>query len=151
MFALCLMLYYIVYNMYTHLCIDIEETYPDIGLKSQWNLNVFVSWCMLTLVPVFQVPSCLVLQMPRFGKEYKMYSRIVPSLTIDITGILEDGMYKQHFVLIYMHWGKKTLFTRKPPCEPPLKMSYFQVITTCQPLVLMTWHFDYRTSEIGHI
>eukprot|EP00057_Strongylocentrotus_purpuratus_P003490 XP_003726771.1 PREDICTED: ubiquitin carboxyl-terminal hydrolase CYLD [Strongylocentrotus purpuratus] len=28
--------------------------------------------------------------MPRFGKDYKMYSRILPSLTIDITDLLED-------------------------------------------------------------
>ncbi len=38
-----------------------------------------------------QVPSCLILQMPRFGKSYKMYNRIVPSLYLDITDILEYG------------------------------------------------------------
>ena len=40
-----------------------------------------------------EVPSCLILQMPRFGKDYKMYRRIVPSLYLDITDILEFGMY----------------------------------------------------------
>ena len=38
-----------------------------------------------------QVPSCLILQMPRFGKNYKMYKRIVPSLYLDVTDILEYG------------------------------------------------------------
>ncbi|XP_033626326.1 uncharacterized protein LOC117289348 isoform X2 [Asterias rubens] len=37
-----------------------------------------------------EVPSCLIVQMPRFGKEYKMYKRIVPSLQLDITNILEE-------------------------------------------------------------
>lgn len=31
------------------------------------------------------------LQMPRFGKDYKMYRRIIPSLELDITDILETG------------------------------------------------------------
>jgi ubiquitin thioesterase CYLD len=35
-----------------------------------------------------EVPSCLILQMPRFGKDFKMYRRIVPSLTLDITDLL---------------------------------------------------------------
>lgn len=46
--------------------------------------------CSLWFVFV-QVPSCLMLQMPRFGKDYKMYRRIIPSLELDITDILETG------------------------------------------------------------
>lgn len=42
-----------------------------------------------------ETPSCLILQMPRFGKDYKMYRRIVPSLYLDITDILEYGGYGQ--------------------------------------------------------
>ncbi|XP_033754126.1 ubiquitin carboxyl-terminal hydrolase CYLD-like [Pecten maximus] len=34
-------------------------------------------------------PSCLIIQMPRFGKDYKMYNRIVPSLELDISDVLE--------------------------------------------------------------
>lgn len=37
-----------------------------------------------------EVPSCLIIQMPRFGKNYKMYSRILPSQVLDITDIIED-------------------------------------------------------------
>lgn len=36
------------------------------------------------------VPSCLIVQMPRFGKEYKMYSRILPSLVLDVTDVIAN-------------------------------------------------------------
>ncbi|XP_048762223.2 ubiquitin carboxyl-terminal hydrolase CYLD-like [Ostrea edulis] len=36
-------------------------------------------------------PPCLILQMPRFGKDYKMYRRIVPSLELDITDVLQNA------------------------------------------------------------
>ncbi|KAL5022293.1 hypothetical protein ScPMuIL_001448 [Solemya velum] len=38
-----------------------------------------------------EIPSCLIIQMPRFGKDYKMYRRIMPSLELDITDVLEDA------------------------------------------------------------
>ncbi|XP_030556658.1 ubiquitin carboxyl-terminal hydrolase CYLD isoform X1 [Drosophila novamexicana] len=38
-----------------------------------------------------EVPSCLIIQMPRFGKSYKMYPRILPSQFLDITNIIEDS------------------------------------------------------------
>ncbi|KAI8790460.1 ubiquitin carboxyl-terminal hydrolase CYLD [Biomphalaria glabrata] len=41
-------------------------------------------------VKLKEVPSCLMIQMPRFGKDYKMFRRIVPSLQLDITDILEN-------------------------------------------------------------
>ncbi|XP_071482472.1 uncharacterized protein, partial [Diadema antillarum] len=37
-----------------------------------------------------EIPDCLIVQMPRFGKDYKMYQRILPSLTINITDLLEN-------------------------------------------------------------
>ena len=42
---------------------------------------------------VGQIPSCLILQLPRFGKDFKMFKRIVPSLYLDITDILTYGAY----------------------------------------------------------
>lgn len=36
------------------------------------------------------VPSCLIVQMPRFGKDYKMYSRILPSQVLDVTDVIEN-------------------------------------------------------------
>lgn len=37
-----------------------------------------------------EVPSCLIIQMPRFGKSYRMYPRILPSQVLDVTDIIED-------------------------------------------------------------
>ncbi|MGH0128158.1 UNVERIFIED_CONTAM: hypothetical protein FKN15_002966 [Acipenser sinensis] len=35
-----------------------------------------------------EVPSCLVLQMPRFGKKFKLFEKIMPSLELDLTDLL---------------------------------------------------------------
>ena len=37
-----------------------------------------------------EVPSCLIIQMPRFGKTYKMYPRILPSQLLDVTDVIEN-------------------------------------------------------------
>ncbi|XP_061832055.1 ubiquitin carboxyl-terminal hydrolase CYLD isoform X2 [Nerophis lumbriciformis] len=38
-----------------------------------------------------EVPPCLILQMPRFGKKFKMFEKIIPSLELDITNLLSEG------------------------------------------------------------
>nr|CAG4651700.1 EOG090X03LH [Triops cancriformis] len=38
-----------------------------------------------------EIPPCLIIQMPRFGKSYKMYEHVLPSLILDITDVLEDS------------------------------------------------------------
>lgn len=38
-----------------------------------------------------EVPSCLILQMPRFGKKFKMFDKILPSLELDVTDLLLQG------------------------------------------------------------
>ncbi|KAI6075127.1 Ubiquitin carboxyl-terminal hydrolase CYLD-like protein [Aix galericulata] len=38
-----------------------------------------------------EIPSCFIIQMPRFGKEYKMFSKIIPSLELDVTDLLLDS------------------------------------------------------------
>ncbi|CAG2108713.1 unnamed protein product [Medioppia subpectinata] len=38
-----------------------------------------------------EVPPCLLIQMPRFGRQFKMYPRIVPSLYLDITDVLDNS------------------------------------------------------------
>ncbi|XP_019849469.1 PREDICTED: ubiquitin carboxyl-terminal hydrolase CYLD-like [Amphimedon queenslandica] len=38
-----------------------------------------------------RVPSKLLLQMPRFGKEFKMYSKIIPSLTLDVKPLMDPS------------------------------------------------------------
>lgn len=42
-------------------------------------------------IKLSKMPSCLILQMPRFGKDFKMYNRIIPSLQLDLTDVLEKG------------------------------------------------------------
>ncbi|XP_030635595.1 ubiquitin carboxyl-terminal hydrolase CYLD [Chanos chanos] len=39
-----------------------------------------------------ETPSCLPLLMPRFGKDFKMFDAILPSLTIDITDLLDETL-----------------------------------------------------------
>ena len=48
-----------------------------------------------TLLSVLQAPSCLPLLMPRFGKDFKMFDAILPSLSIDITDLLDDSKTAQ--------------------------------------------------------
>lgn len=38
-----------------------------------------------------EVPSCLIIQMPRFGKNFKMYPRILPSQLLDVTDVIEES------------------------------------------------------------
>lgn len=38
-----------------------------------------------------EVPACLILTMPRSGKSFKMFPKIIPSTQLDITGLLADG------------------------------------------------------------
>lgn len=38
-------------------------------------------------------PSCMIIQMPRFGKDFKMYSRILPPQVLDVTDILHNCKY----------------------------------------------------------
>lgn len=38
-----------------------------------------------------QAPSCLLLLMPRFGKDFKMFDAILPTLSLDITDLLDDS------------------------------------------------------------
>lgn len=41
-----------------------------------------------------EVPSCLIIQMPRFGKSYKMYPRILPSQILDVTNVIENCEFR---------------------------------------------------------
>ncbi|XP_029695462.1 ubiquitin carboxyl-terminal hydrolase CYLD [Takifugu rubripes] len=36
-------------------------------------------------------PSCLLLLMPRFGKDFKMFDAILPTLSLDLTDLLDDS------------------------------------------------------------
>lgn len=41
-------------------------------------------------VKLKRVPAVLILQMPRFGSQFKVYDRIMPSQLLDVTDIIED-------------------------------------------------------------
>lgn len=47
-------------------------------------------------IKLTEVPSCLILQMPRFGKNYKMYPRILPSQLLDVTDVIEGCKFFFH-------------------------------------------------------
>ena len=53
------------------------------------NKSPFVH--LLTFYFLFQVSSKLLLQMPRFGKEFKMFSKIIPALEMDVVPLLDPG------------------------------------------------------------
>lgn len=56
-------------------------------------------------LPPLQAPSCLIIQMPRFGKDFKMFNKIFPSLELDITDLLEDSeLYLIFFVSSVQVW-----------------------------------------------
>ncbi|XP_032897748.1 ubiquitin carboxyl-terminal hydrolase CYLD-like isoform X2 [Amblyraja radiata] len=44
-----------------------------------------------------EIPSCLLVQMPRFGKQFKMFTEIMPSLELDITDLLNNSL-RQCFI-----------------------------------------------------
>eukprot|EP00095_Tigriopus_kingsejongensis_P010911 snap_masked-scaffold348_size200312-processed-gene-1.13 protein:Tk10911 transcript:snap_masked-scaffold348_size200312-processed-gene-1.13-mRNA-1 annotation:"isoform b" len=42
-------------------------------------------------VKLKRVPSVLILQMPRFGNQFKVYNRVMPSQLLDVTDIIENA------------------------------------------------------------
>ncbi|XP_058487702.1 ubiquitin carboxyl-terminal hydrolase CYLD [Solea solea] len=47
--------------------------------------------CMSGDLKFEEVPSCLIVQMPRFGNAYKMFSHIIPTTELDITDLLYNS------------------------------------------------------------
>ncbi|XP_061779860.2 ubiquitin carboxyl-terminal hydrolase CYLD [Nerophis lumbriciformis] len=47
--------------------------------------------CLSCDVKFEEMPSCLIVQMPRFGNKYKMFSHIIPSMELDITDLLYNS------------------------------------------------------------
>ncbi|KAH8282562.1 hypothetical protein KR054_008364 [Drosophila jambulina] len=48
-----------------------------------------------------EVPSCFIIQMPRFGKNFKMYPRILPSQVLDVTDIIENLLNVRQYNILY--------------------------------------------------
>ncbi|XP_054641812.1 ubiquitin carboxyl-terminal hydrolase CYLD isoform X3 [Dunckerocampus dactyliophorus] len=47
--------------------------------------------CLSCDVKFEEMPSCLIVQMPRFGNKYKMFSHIIPSMELDLTDLLHNS------------------------------------------------------------
>lgn len=81
------------------------------GAAPRRNSLGFASSGAVTRLPSFsQIPSCFIIQMPRFGKEYKMFSKIIPSLELDITDLLLDsklGSGASHQETGLGSWGRE--------------------------------------------
>ncbi|KAK9888380.1 hypothetical protein WA026_000630 [Henosepilachna vigintioctopunctata] len=63
---------------------DAELTLPTVQ-------QLFEQSFLTSNIKLKEVPSCLIIQMPRFGKSYKMYPRILPSQLLDVTDVIEDS------------------------------------------------------------
>ncbi|XP_026879902.2 ubiquitin carboxyl-terminal hydrolase CYLD isoform X2 [Electrophorus electricus] len=77
------------------------------AVESSYFYQIFVDYNNCLILPTVQqlleqsfhssgvrlaeIPSCLILTMPRSGKQFKMFPKIIPSLELDITGLLSDG------------------------------------------------------------
>lgn len=65
----------------------------DEGLDLPSVQQLFEQSFLSSDIKLKEVPSCLIIQMPRFGKSFKMYPRIIPSQLLDVTDIIENCMY----------------------------------------------------------
>lgn len=65
----------------------------DDGLSLPTVQQLFEQSFLTSDIKLKEVPSCLIIQMPRFGKSYKMYPRILPSQLLDVTDVIEDCMF----------------------------------------------------------
>lgn len=63
----------------------------DDHLKLPSVQQLFEQSFLTSNIKLKEVPSCLIIQMPRFGKNFKMYPRILPSQVLDVTDIIEDS------------------------------------------------------------
>ncbi|XP_057672894.1 ubiquitin carboxyl-terminal hydrolase CYLD isoform X1 [Diorhabda carinulata] len=53
--------------------------------------HLFEQSFLTSNIKLKEVPSCLIIQMPRFGKNYKMYPRILPSQLLDVTDVIDGS------------------------------------------------------------
>lgn len=52
-----------------------------------------------------EVPSCLIIQMPRHGNNYKLYDKIIPSILLDITDVIDNCKYNYFNTLAASVYG----------------------------------------------
>lgn len=72
----------------------------DERLKLPTVQQLFQQSFITSDIKLKEVPSCLIIQMPRFGKSYKMYPRILPSQILDVTDVIENSEF--HILCKYL-------------------------------------------------
>lgn len=64
-------------------------------------------------ITLTRVPPCLILQMPRSGKDFKMYKHVVPNLTLDISKCLKKSSSKLYlFAVLCIQTSHYVAFVR---------------------------------------
>ena len=54
-----------------------------------------------------KVPPALILQMPRFGRQFKVYDKVLPSQLLDVTDVIEDCKSMEECNLFIVPGGLK--------------------------------------------
>ncbi|XP_044038993.1 ubiquitin carboxyl-terminal hydrolase CYLD isoform X2 [Siniperca chuatsi] len=76
-----------------------------------------------------EAPSCLLLLMPRFGKEFKMFDAILPSLSLDITDLLDDTLRQCSICQAVAEWECLQCY-EDPDITPGRLKQYCQTCNT---------------------
>ncbi|KAG5846261.1 ubiquitin carboxyl-terminal hydrolase CYLD [Anguilla anguilla] len=76
-----------------------------------------------------EAPSCLPLLMPRFGKDYKMYDAIIPSLCLDITDLLDHTLRQCSICQSVAEW-ECNLCYKDPDITPGCLKQYCHTCNT---------------------
>ena len=92
--------------------IKFDEVRAAPTYMTSWVYQVFLSSHVTIILPfVPQAPHCLIVQMPRFGNKYKMFSHIIPSTELDITDLLYNCEELVQFAPIHiLAWEWRTIF-----------------------------------------
>ena len=52
--------------------------------------NVYTRLAHFTDIHILQVPSKLLIQVPRFGREFKTYQKTIPGLSLKLRGLVSS-------------------------------------------------------------
>lgn len=91
--------FYICFRVILQLNSGQDAFYYQLFVEKDERLNfptvqqLFEQSFLASDIKLKEVPSCLIIQMPRFGKNFKMYSRILPSQVLDVTDVIEGCKY----------------------------------------------------------
>lgn len=101
----------LIYNNYIQLSSGLDAFCYQLFVEKDEKLTLptvqqlFEQSFLTSDIKLKEVPSCLIIQMPRFGKSFKMYPRILPSQVLDVTDIIEDckiSLIERFFYLPYI-------------------------------------------------